>query len=174
MSITFTSCWAGVIMCQRSSAGLPGCTSEFEYAFGIGSQEELAGLLVEIVLVESVQALQRRPGRMLGAEQHLVAAVTAEDGDDLGRIARGDVGAGRLTRSPRTGRDASRSAPRPRRLRSTGQRGPTKRTASRSGRRLRPSPAASTPPACRPSTACLETSAAATRRSGSRGTLATD
>ena len=74
-------------MCQRSSAGLPGCTSEFEYAFGIGSQEELAGLLVEIVLVESVQALQRRPGRMVGAEQHLVAAVTAEEGDDLGRIA---------------------------------------------------------------------------------------
>src|SRR5438874_5622920 len=94
MSITFTSCWAGVIMCQRSSAGLPGCTSEFEYAFGIGSQEELAGLLVEIVLVESVQALQRRPGRMVGAEQHLVAAVTAEEGDDLGRIARGDVGGG--------------------------------------------------------------------------------
>ena len=81
-------------MCQRSSAGLPGCTSEFEYAFGIGSQEELAGLLVEIVLVESVQALQRRPGRMVGAEQHLVAAVTAEEGDDLGRIARGDVGGG--------------------------------------------------------------------------------
>src|SRR5205807_8356363 len=37
------------------------------------------------------------------------------------------AGAGRLTRSPRTGRYASRSAPRPRRLRSTGQRGPTKR-----------------------------------------------
>src|SRR5262249_57702666 len=65
-----------------------------EHSFCVSVEEGGEGVVVEAELFESLQAFGGRPGGVIGAEQHLVPAVPAHVGNQLGRVPGGLVGRG--------------------------------------------------------------------------------